>query len=89
MQGFVYAFAIAWLVTRIKKFVKTGLWRQYETFVFHHFMDEFWLIAVLRFVIVVVVLPYIGDVFEKEHGQDEIFIRVRADGATKDIAGVP
>jgi hypothetical protein len=36
-----------------------------------------------------VILPDIRDVLEEEHGQDEIFVGVSADGAPEGVTGGP
>ena len=35
------------------------------------------------------ILPYIGDVLEEQHGEDEVLVGVGADGAAKGVAGRP
>lgn len=40
-------------------------------------------------IVVVVILPDIADVLEEQHGEDEVFVGVRADGAAEGIAGSP
>ncbi|MNG29356.1 hypothetical protein D3C84_1147700 [compost metagenome] len=35
------------------------------------------------------ILPDIADVLEEQHGQDEVFVGVGADGAAEDIASRP
>ena len=89
VQRLVDAFAVAGFVAAFMQCIEAGGLRQYEALVFHHLVDEFWLVAVFGFVAVVVILPYIGDVFEEQHGQDEVFVGVGADGAPEGVAGVP
>jgi hypothetical protein len=33
------------------------------------------------------ILPNIGNILQKQHGQDEVFIGIDADGAAKGITG--
>ncbi len=69
--------------------VEIGLRRQDETLVLEHFRNQFRVVAVLLLVSIVVVLPHIRDVFQKEHRQYIVFVDGRIDGAAKDIAGFP
>src|SRR5690606_18873240 len=89
VQRLVDALAVAGFVTAFVQGIETGRFGQYKALVFHHLFDEFRLVAVLSFVVVVVILPYIGDVLEEQHGEDEVFVSIGADGATEGIAGVP
>ena len=89
VQCLVDALAVAGFVTAFVQGVKAGGFGQYKALGFHHFFDEFRFVAVFFFVAVVVVLPYIGDVFEEQHGEDEVFICIGADGAAEGIAGIP
>ena len=89
VQCLVDALTVARLVSVVIQGVKIGALRQYKTLVFHHFGNQFWLVAVLLLIIFIVILPHIGDVFQKQHGQDEIFISVRANRAAKGVAGRP
>ena len=83
------AFAVAGFVAAFMQCIEAGGLRQYEARVFHHLVDEFWLVAVFCLVAVVVILPYVGDVLEEQHGQDEVFVGIGADGATEGVTGVP
>ena len=89
MQRLVDALTITGFVTAFVQGVETSRFGQYKALVFHHLFDEFRLVAVLGLVAIVVILPYIGDVLEKQHGEDEVFVSIGADGATEGIAGVP
>ena len=89
VQRLVDALTVAGFVTAFVQNIKAGCFRQNKALVFHHLFDEFGLVAVLGLVAIVVILPYIGDVLEEQHGEDEIFVGVGADGATEGIAGVP
>jgi len=52
-------------------------------------LDQLRVVAVLLLVFVVMVLPDIGQVFEKQHGQDIVLVDAGIDGAAEGVAGVP
>ena len=89
VQRLVDALTITGFVTAFIQGIKAGCFRQNKALIFHHLVDEFRLVAVLGLVAIVVILPYIGDVLQEQHGEDEVFVGVGTDGATKGITGAP
>ncbi|MNE68375.1 hypothetical protein D3C80_1640340 [compost metagenome] len=69
--------------------VEAGITRQHETLVLEHFLDQLRLITVFFFIVVVVILPDIANVLKEQHGEDEIFVGIRTDGAAKNVTGCP
>ena len=89
VQGLVNALTVARFMATLIQGIETGDGRQHKAFAFHHFGNQFRLIAVFHLIAFVMILPHIRDVFEEQHGEDEIFVRVGTDRATKGIAGRP
>ena len=89
MQSHVDAFAIAWLVTAVVQGIKIRLLGQHKALGFHHLSNQFRLVTIFFFIAIVMVLPHIRDVFQKQHGENEVFVGVGTDGATEYIACSP
>lgn len=47
------------------------------------------IVAVATFIIIVVVLPEVRDVFDEQHDQDVIILFAGIDGAEESVAGFP
>ncbi|SJN53285.1 hypothetical protein BQ6471_00364 [Vibrio gazogenes] len=103
MQCLVNAFTIARFMTTFIQgikvcsecflqitFIVSGYYiRDDKTLIFHHLFNELWFITVLCFVTIVMVLPYIRYVLQKQHGQDEVFVSVCTDGTAESVASGP
>lgn len=89
VQGLVDALAVARLVALLPQGVEAGPLGQNEALALHHLQDELRLVAVFLLILVIVILPYIGDVLEEQHGKDEVLVGVGADGTPEGIAGGP
>ena len=89
MQGFVDAFAIAGAVSQRMQGVEAGTGRQYKTLVLEHFLDQLRVVTILLFVVVVMVLPDIGHVLQKQHGQDKVLVNAGVHRATESVARGP
>lgn len=89
MQRLVNAFAIAGLVTVAIEAVEPCAFRQDELLLPHEFVDEFRLPRIFLFVGGAVILPYIRDVFQEQHGQDVILVDRCVDCPVKGVARRP
>ena len=66
-----------------------GLLRQHKTLGFHHLSNQFRLITIFTLITIIMVLPHIRDVFQKQHGENEIFVSIGTDGAAEHITRSP
>ena len=89
MQRLVDTLAVARLVALLVQGVEAGSLRQHKALALHHLQDQLRLVAVFLLILIVVVLPYIGDVLEEQHGEDEVLVGIGADGATEGVTGIP
>ncbi len=89
VQRLIDPLAVARFKATLEQTVETGLFGQHEALVFEHLFNELRLIAIFGLVAIVVILPDIGDVFQEQHGEHEIFIGIGTDGAPEGIAGRP
>ncbi|MNH07480.1 hypothetical protein D3C79_668730 [compost metagenome] len=89
VQCLIDPLAVARLMATFMEGVEAGLFRQHETLVLEHLFDQLRLVAVLFLVTVIVILPDIGNIFQEQHGEDEVFVAVGADSTPEGIAGRP
>ncbi|MNX99832.1 hypothetical protein D3C86_1322990 [compost metagenome] len=89
VQGLVDPLAIARLVATLMEGVEAGLFRQHEALVLEHLFNQLRFITIFGLVAVVVILPDIGDVFQEQHGEDEVLVAIGADGTPEGIASRP
>ena len=89
VQRFVDALAISRLMTALMQRVEVGAIRKNEALVLQHFKDQFPLVAILRLVALIVILPHIADVFQEEHRENEILVDRRIDRASERVARFP
>src|SRR5690606_34212663 len=54
-----------------------------------HLLDQLGVVAVLRLVVVVVILPDVADVFQKQHRQDVVLVDARVHRSAEGVAGGP
>ena len=85
----VDALTVARLVALFVQRVETGRARQNKAFILQHLIDQLGFISIFGFVLLVVVLPDVRDVFEEEHGQDVVLIDAGIDNTAKAVAGSP
>jgi len=89
VQRLVDALAVAWLVAMFKQAVEIRLFRQHKTLGLHQLGDQLRLVPMLGLVGVVMILPDIADVFEKQHGEDVVLVDTGIDDAAEAVASTP
>ncbi len=89
MQGLVDTFAVTRFVSFVVEPIEVGGSGQDKTLVLQQLLDKLRALSVRLLIVVIMVLLDIGEIFEKQHGQDVVLVDAGVDGASEGIAGRP